>query len=266
MSGSNARYSEAAFETAIEQSLIGSGGYIKGDAEAFDRRRGFDPAVLLGFIQATQPKAWATIAAYHGDQAGSVLLDDLTKTINASGLLRVLRHGFSCFGKAIRIAWFAPASGLNPDLAALYAANVLTVTRQLHFSETGSQSLDLVLSLNGLPLVTAELKNPFTGQTIDQAMRQYRQDRDPKEPIFRFNHRALVHFAVDPDRVSMSTRLDGAATVSVRHRQARRPAAAALRGDRRRGAQLAVRRTGSGAERRAERCRAACESQGRGRR
>lgn len=212
MSASNARYSEAAFETAIEQTLIGNGGYIKGDAEAFDRRRGLDPAVLLGFIQATQPKAWATVAAYHGDQAGSVLLDDLAKTINASGLLRVLRHGFSCFGKLIRIAFFAPASGLNPDLAALYAANVLTVTRQLHFSETSSQSLDLVLSLNGLPLVTAELKNPFTGQTIEQAMRQYRQDRDPKEPIFRFNHRALVHFAVDPDRVSMSTRLDGAAT------------------------------------------------------
>lgn len=207
-----ARHNEAAFETTIEAALLASGGFAKGDATTFDRKRGLDVGVLLGFIQATQQKAWSTIATYHGDQAGPVLLDDLGKAVNASGLLHVLRHGFSCFGRTIRIACFAPASGLNPELQALYDANVLTVTRQVHYSEKNENSLDLVLSLNGLPLVTAELKNQFTGQTVHNAMRQYRQDRDPKEQVFRFNQRSLVHFAVDPDLAFMTTRLDGNGT------------------------------------------------------
>ena len=212
MTGSNNKHNEAAFEDSIEAALLASGGFAPGDAATFDRRRGLDAGVLLGFVQASQPKTWAAIAAYHGEQAGSVLLDDLGKAISASGLLHVLRHGFSCFGKAIRIAYFAPASGLNPDLLALHDANVLTLTRQLKYSEKNENSLDLVLSLNGLPLVTAELKNQFTGQTVHHAMRQYRQDRDPKELVFRFNQRALVHFAVDPDLAYMTTRLDGNST------------------------------------------------------
>ena len=212
MTVSNSKHNEAAFEVTIEATLLASGGFTKGDAASFDRKRGLDTGMLLAFIQATQPKTWAVITAYHGEQANTVLLDDLGKTINASGLLHVLRHGFSCFGKAMRIAYFAPASGLNPELQALYAANVLTVTRQLHYSEKNENSLDLVLSLNGLPLVTAELKNQFTGQTVHHAMRQYRQDRDPRELVFHFNQRSLVHFAVDPDLATMTTRLDGNAT------------------------------------------------------
>lgn len=207
-----AKHTEAAFEASIEQALLGPGGYAQGDPASFDRKRGLDAGVLLGFIHATQPKAWAAIAAYHGEQAGTALLDDLGKAIHASGLLQVLRHGYSCFGKSIRIAYFAPASGLNPELQALYGANLLTVTRQLRYSEQHENSLDMVLSLNGLPLVTAELKNQFTGQTVHHAMRQYRQDRDAKELVFRFNQRSLVHFAVDPDLAYMTTRLDGAAT------------------------------------------------------
>jgi type I restriction enzyme R subunit len=212
MTGSNAHHKEAAFEATIEAVLLASGGFVAGDPAAFDRQRGLDAGRFLAFVQASQPKTWATIAAYHGDQAAAVLLDDLGKAVNASGLLHVLRHGYSSFGKPIRIAYFAPASGLNPELRALYDANVLTVTRQVHYSEKNENSLDLVLSLNGLPLVTAESKNQFTGQTVQHAMRQYRQDRDPKELVFRFNQRSLVHFAVDPDLAYMTTRLDGNAT------------------------------------------------------
>ena len=113
-------------------------------------------------------------------------------------------------GKQIEAAFFAPAHGMNPDNARLYAANRLTVTRQLHYSQRESgKSLDLALSLNGIPVATAELKNPLTGQTVAHARNQYMTDRDPWDKIFQFKQRALVHFAVDPDQVSMTTRLNG---------------------------------------------------------
>jgi type I restriction enzyme R subunit len=109
--------------------------------------------------------------------------------------------------------YFAPASGLNPDTMARYQANRLSVTRQLHYSANeADKSLDLVLSLNGLPIATLELKNPLTGQTWRNAVTQYKKDRNPNDLIFQFGKRALVHFAVDPDEVYMTTRLAGKAT------------------------------------------------------
>jgi type I restriction enzyme R subunit len=204
-------HTERAFETAIEDHLLAHG-WQRGEPQAFDRKRALFPAELLAFVQATQAKAWKAVHDYHGAQAADALLDDLVKAIAANGMLHVLRHGFHCFGKAFKVATFAPASGLNPELQAQYAANLLTVTRQVHYSERHENSLDMVLALNGLPLATAELKNQFTGQNVFDAMRQYRQDRDPAETVFAFNRRALVHFAVDPDLVFMTTRLEGAAT------------------------------------------------------
>ena len=123
----------------------------------------------------------------------------------------MLRHGLDFFGQTFHLAYFAPASGLNPETAKLYKANRLTVTRQVHFSLQHEQSIDILLSLNGLPVATAELKNAFTGQTVRDAIGQYR-DRDHREPIFAFKKRALVHFAADTDECYMATRLEGAAT------------------------------------------------------
>ncbi|TVS13284.1 MAG: type I restriction endonuclease subunit R [Planctomycetaceae bacterium] len=150
----------------------------------------------------------------HGPETGTIVLDDLCKALDgAAGSLGVLRHGFKCFGKRIYAAFFAPAHGMNPENARLYAANRLTVTRQLHYSQREpGKSLDLALSLNGIPVATAELKNPLTGQTVVHARRQYMTDRDPRDKIFQFKQRALVHFAVDPDQVSMTTRLNGKST------------------------------------------------------
>ena len=107
------------------------------------------------------------------------------------------------------MAFFKPESGLNPDTQALYGKNILKVVRQLYYSDKNKNSVDLVLSLNGLPVATLELKNHFTGQTAANAKRQYAQDRDNRELLFAFKKRALVHFAVDPDEVYMTTRLDG---------------------------------------------------------
>lgn len=203
---------EIAFEAAIENSLLTGGGYTRADAVNFDRERCIDSTVLIPFIKETQPKLWVAIDAYHGAQTEGVVLDDLCKAMDSQGGLNVIRHGFKCFGKLLRVAFFAPAHGMNPDTQALYTANRLTVTRQLHYSMANENSIDLVLSLNGLPVATAELKYPMSGQTVEHAKRQYRTGRDPKEKIFVFKKRALVHFVVDPDLVFMTTRLSGRST------------------------------------------------------
>ena len=124
-----------------------------------------------------------------------------------------MRHGFKCYGRTLHAAYFKAAHELNPELEFRYAANRLGLTRQLHFSpRSARKSLDVTLSLNGIPVATMELKNPLTGQSVEDARRQYMQDRDPREPIFEFKRRTLVHFAVDTESVLMTTRLAGAAT------------------------------------------------------
>ena len=198
---------EIAFEEAIEQSLVADGAYSKADASDFDRERAVDPTVLIPFLKDTQPKEWVVLEKLHGDRTERIVLDDLSKALDSQGSLPVLRHGFKCFGKKLRVAFFAPASGMNPETERRYKANRLTVTRQLQYSPNHTNSLDLTLSLNGLPVATAELKNPLSGQRVKNAIRQYQQDRDPRDKIFEFKRRALVHFAVDPDEVYMTTRL-----------------------------------------------------------
>src|SRR5579872_7109331 len=163
-------YREIAFESAVEYSLVTSGGYEKGDPNLYDRARALHPAVTLGFVQQTQPKAWEALATYYGSRADEAFLYELTKALESRGTLDVLRHGLDFFGQTFRLAYFAPVSGLNPETAELYRTNRLTVTRQVHFSEKHEQSVDLLLSLNGIPTATAELKNPFTGQTFRNAI------------------------------------------------------------------------------------------------
>lgn len=208
------RYTERAFETAIEYHLTTSGGYVKGDPETFEPERGIFPQDVISFIKETQPKEWEYIANLQKDKAEETLLDDLCKALNSEheGCLKVLRHGFKCFGKLFHLAYFAPASGLNPDTQELYDANRLTITRQLRYSNRHGNTLDVTLSLNGIPVATAELKNPMTGQTWRNAVHQYKHDRDPADLIFRFKKRTLVHFAVDTDEVYMTTQLKGRST------------------------------------------------------
>ena len=207
-------HTEKAFETAIEDHLLQEAGYTQANPADFDPERAIDPKVFLAFVQESQPTTWQALEKLHGADTAAIVLDDLCKALDgATGSLGVLRHGFKCFGKRIDAAYFAPAHGMNPENERLYQANRLTVTRQLHYSDREpAKSLDLVLSLNGIPVATAELKNPLTGQTATHAIAQYRNDRDPRDKIFAFKQRALVHFAVDPDEAWMTTRLDGKST------------------------------------------------------
>jgi type I restriction enzyme R subunit len=205
------RTSEAAFETAIEFVLLDNG-YARINSDAFDRERAIFPDEVLAFVLETQAKVWQKLEALHGDQTGARVLEALCKWLDTHGTLSTLRHGFKCYGKTLRVAFFRPAHGLNPELEVRYKANRLGLTRQLHFSPKSEKSLDVVLSVNGIPVVTLELKNALSGQTAVDAIAQYRRDRDPREPIFEFTKRALVHFAVDTDEAHMATRLAGPAT------------------------------------------------------
>ena len=205
------RTDEAAFEAVIEDHLLNHG-YVREPGEGFDRERAIFPDTVLAFIRETQPREWSKIEALRAERTGEQVLGDLCKWMDVNGSLATLRHGFKCYGRTLRVAFFKAAHELNPELETRYAANRLGVTRQLRFSTRSEQSLDVALSLNGIPVVTAELKNPLTGQTAADAMRQYRRDRDPRESIFEFKRRTLVHFAVDTECARMTTRLAGDAT------------------------------------------------------
>jgi type I restriction enzyme R subunit len=205
------RHSESAFETVIETHLL-QNGYVPVARVGFDRERAIFPETVLAFIRETQPKEWAKLEALHGDKTGEQIIGDLCKWMDQNGALATLRHGFKCYGRTLHVAFFKAAHELNPELEERYAANRLGLTRQLHFSPRCEKSLDVTLSLNGIPVVTVELKNPLTGQRVEDARRQYKHDRDPREAIFEFKRRTLVHFAADTESVLMTTRLAGAAT------------------------------------------------------
>jgi len=208
---SGPRHSENAFEAVIEAHLL-QHGYVPIAREGFDRERAIFPEAVLAFIRETQPKEWAKLEVLHGEKTGEQILGDLCKWMDQNGSLATLRHGFKCYGRTLHAAFFKAAHELNPELEARYAANRLGLTRQLHFSPRSEKSLDVTLSLNGIPVATVELKNPLTGQRVEDARRQYKQDRDPREPIFEFKRRTLVHFAADTESVLMTTRLAGSAT------------------------------------------------------
>lgn len=206
-------HTEATFETAIEDSLLTEGGYTKGDPMGFDPQRAFWPATLVSFLKDSQPDSWGRLAKLHGAAIDSKVVALLAKELDRRGTLDVLRHGITDSGVKLHLAFFRPASGLNPEALALYGKNILTIIRQVHYSTKNPDlSLDLVLALNGIPVATAELKNKFTNQSVENAKHQYRHDRDPTEPLFRWKQRALVHFAVDPDLVFMATQLAGKST------------------------------------------------------
>jgi type I restriction enzyme, R subunit len=202
-------HTEKTFEAAIEEELLQNGGYIKGYSADFNAGHGLFPAYVFSFLRESQPKEWERISTIHKDQVELKVLARLLKELELRGTLDVVRNGFTDYGVKFRMAYFKPESSLNPQSQQLYSKNSLTVTRQLFYERQGRNSLDLVLSLNGLPIATVELKNQFTGQDIQDAQKQYVYDREPSEPIFLFKKRSLVHFAVDADECYMTTKLAG---------------------------------------------------------
>lgn len=203
---------EHTFESAIELSLIEKGGYKKGNAEDYSPELGLFKYEVLHFLQETQPDRWEQISQIHGDRVDDRIIQRLIKEIDLRGSLDVLRNGFTDYGIRFQMVYFKPASGLNPDALKLYNQNELKVYRQIYFSSKNKNSVDVVLSVNGIPVATAELKNQFTGQNTTHAINQYETTRDNREWLFAFKKRCLVHFAIDQDDVYMCTKLDGKKT------------------------------------------------------
>lgn len=203
---------ENTFETAIVQSLIEKGGYTLGNASEYIADLGFFRRDIIYFLQSSQPTKWEKITAIHEKDVENRVLQRLYKELDLRGSLDVLRNGFTDYGVRFQMAFFKPVSGLNPDALALYAKNELKIYRQVYFSKQNTNSVDLVISLNGIPVATLELKNQFTGQNATNALKQYSTTRDNRELLFTFKKRTLVHFAVDQDEVFMTSKLDGIKT------------------------------------------------------
>jgi len=201
---------ERGFEDVIEAALLASG-YVKCVPSHFDRVLGLDTSELYAFFGATQGKTWSDlIARGYGGDAGAAqrgFAKRLAAELSVRGTVDVLRHGVLDFGVTLQLAFFKPAHGLTPDLLKLYEANRVGVLRQFNYDPNSGKDIDLCLLVNGIPTATAELKNPLTGQTLKDAKRQYRQDRDPTN--VSLSRRAVVHFVVDPDSVAMTTKLEG---------------------------------------------------------
>ena len=200
---------ERAFENLVEQTLLQEGGWEAVSNDQWDVDRALFPARVCSFLQAAQPSLWARVKAIHANQLEQRIVAALVKELKAKGTLYVLRHGFKFYGNLFRLATFRPAHGLNDEILSIYRLNRLTVSRQVPCHPAKRDTVDLLFALNGIPVATCELKNPGTGQNWQDAVRQYKMDRDQNAPLFRFKTRALVHFAADPNEIHMTTRLSG---------------------------------------------------------
>lgn len=205
-------YKEKRFEQDIEEYLTTKGGYIKGNPKAFDRSLALDVNTFVSFIKASQPKAWERFKKIYGADSEKQIVDRLCREVKMVGLLKVFRQGFTDRGIKFRAVFWKPETTINPTAVAQYNANILHCTRQLHYSLHNENSIDIVLFINGIPVVSMELKCQFTGQNTDNAIKQYKFDRATKDTLFEFKNRVLVHFAVDLSNVYMTTRLEGANT------------------------------------------------------
>lgn len=203
---------EKNYEAFIEKYITTKGGYIKADETGYDNKTGIIISDMFLFIKTSQPREWKKVIDSQGSQAETYFIDRLKKNIDENGFLHVLRNGIKLNGVTINLIFFKPESNINTDSMKLYEQNICKLVRQLHYSYLNNNSLDSVIFINGFPIVTIELKDEFTGQTCDDAIRQYKNDRDPNEIIFQFNKRSLVHFAVDLQEVYMTTKLNGIAT------------------------------------------------------
>lgn len=202
---------EIGFEAFIESFLTGEAGYVPRSPRLYDKELCLDPETALSFLSSSQAKEWTKYASQFGEGAGEKFLKRLSSEIRERGLLDVLRNGVKDNGHSFAMAHFKPNTGFNAESERLYRSNVFSVMRQVKYSVRNENSIDMVLFLNGLPLLTVELKNQLSGQSVANGIRQYRSDRDPKEPLLSFK-RCLVHFAVDTDQAYMTTELKGEKT------------------------------------------------------
>lgn len=203
--------SEQGLESLIVASLLEESGYVAGDPRDYDRGHALDTAQLLAFLGSTQPDVVAQLGIDAEGPARQKFLHRLQGEIARHGVIHVLRNGVRHQAAAVELFYGAP-SPRNPQAATRFEANIFSVTRQLRYSvDERQRALDLCIFINGLPVATFELKNRLTKQTVEDAVQQYKADRDPREPLFAFG-RCVAHFAVDDQEVRFCTQLAGKAS------------------------------------------------------
>lgn len=202
---------EQDFETAIYESLAKSPLYVARKSSDFSLDLLSDPELIASYIEQTQPVAWKKLQKQYPGHEAAAVATEINKLRPKRGLLELLRNGFSLAGVGkIELVTFKPATGFNPAHRAKYEANRFAIIRQFHYDRDKPQdTIDLVILINGLPLLTMEVKNEFTGQTWQHAERQYSKDRSAHSPFLKA---CLVHFAVDNTTISMTTELANSKT------------------------------------------------------
>lgn len=206
---------EKQFESNIEAFLISPvGGYEKATDAGYTSSSGMalDINILVGFVKATQPIMWQRFEKQCNSDTYRKFYKCFEDAVQMDGLLSVMRHGFKHRGMDFKVCYFKPESTLNDVAVKRYEQNVCQCIRQWHYSEQNNKSVDMMLAINGIPVVAIELKNQLTGQTVDNAKLQWQYDRDQKEPAFWLNHRILAYFAVDLYEAWMTTELKGTDT------------------------------------------------------
>lgn len=211
--------SEKRFEQDIENYMITKGGLEQFSYQDdsgkwvykyhYDADKSIYLDVLISFIESTQEKSWQKYLKLYGNDAPNKLYRRFEDSVNEYGIIYVLKNGIEDMGIKIKLCYFKPESNLNQTDAELYNKNIVGVTRQFAYSNSNHNTIDMALTINGIPVVALELKNQLKGQDVNSAKKQYKEDRDRKELCFRFNHRFLVYFAVDLYEVWMTTVLDG---------------------------------------------------------
>lgn len=207
---------EIAIEKLISSYLVETNGFVQrfyndNHKGAYDVRECVDVQMLFDFLERSQPKEVEKLKENHGENYKAKFLLRLQKEIKEKGIVAVLRKGVKDLNASVSLMYFEPNSNLNPESAELWNYNIFAVARQLYYSELNNNSLDTVILINGLPIITLEIKNLLTGQTVKDAIIQYQNDRSSKEELFRFE-RCLVHFAVDTEEVYMTTKLEDKST------------------------------------------------------
>jgi len=199
---------EKGLEALITQHLCLVNAFEERHFSNYNRVDCVDDDLFFTFLQATQEKEVMKLQTVHGSNFRSKVLYRLNNQIKSSGIIEVLRKGIIDNNIKIKLFFDKPVSSLNEKDLTLYNQNIFSVTRQVHYSTQNENSLDLVIFINGLPIITFELKNELTKQTVKDAIKQYKSNRDPKEELFRLG-RCMVHFAVDSEQIWMATHLRG---------------------------------------------------------
>ena len=202
-----AKLKENAFQQLIKEYLIKENDYVESSNLNYDKYHALDTEMLFEFLETTQKKTMKELKNIYGPEYKQKIVKRLNEELARRSMIDVIKHGIKDYGKKLDLAYFKPPTDFNEKLNKLYNQNIFSVIDELNYQD--EKRIDVVLFLNGLPIITMELKNQDTGQDYKNAIYQYKNDRSPNEKLFRFKQRSIVNFAVDKDEVYMTTELNG---------------------------------------------------------